>query len=81
MTHAIITMAVRLPGICPIAGAKVKRFFYARKFFTRFFSGPFALAKVIPFFVLNKHFSKINAIFFRYCVYLYAYADDNTPDD
>ena len=30
-------MAVRLPGICPIAGAKVKPFFYARKFFARFF--------------------------------------------
>ena len=37
VTHAIIPMAVRLPGICPIAGAKVNRFFYARKFFTRFF--------------------------------------------
>ena len=38
VTHAIITMAVRLLGICPIAGAKVIPFFYARKFFTRFFS-------------------------------------------
>ena len=93
MTHAIITMAVRLLGICPIAGAKVNRFFTDSKSFLLFFLAnllpinnldsppPFALAKVIPFFVLNKRFFKIKTIFFRYCVYLYAYADDNTPDD
>ena len=49
VTHAIITMAVRLPGICPIAGAKVIPFFYARKFFTRFFSRP-PVFFVKPFF-------------------------------
>ena len=38
VTHAIITMAVRLPGICPIAGAKVKRFFTDSKSFLLFFS-------------------------------------------
>ena len=43
VTHAIITMAVRLPGICPIAGAKVNRFFTDSKSFLLFF-----LANLLP---------------------------------
>ena len=38
VTHAIIPMAVRLMGICPIAGAKVKLFFTDSKSFLLFFS-------------------------------------------
>ena len=53
VTHTLLPKVMRLPGICPIAGAKVKPFFYARKFFTRFFSPDFR------YFLSNRFLTSI----------------------
>ena len=53
VTHTLLPKVMRLPGICPIAGAKVKRFFYARKFFTRFFFPDFR------YFLSNRFLTSI----------------------